>query len=137
MRSTCIDNCEILIGLHVSDELLKLAEEGFGRYIDKTEMENDKILEPRKCFSAFIKNDIRDVDPNVFRGLNENDCSAESYEANYTKSMDIVMKKVALQYHTNKDLLFISPELDPTDSKYRYCTRNIQYKSSKHFYSLP
>ena len=137
MRYTCIDNWEILIGLHVSDELLKLAEEGFGRYIDKTEMENDKILEPHKCFSAFVKNDIRDVDPNVFRGLNENDCSAESYEVNYTKSMDIVMKKVALQYHTNKDLLFISPELDPIDRKYRYCTRNIQYESSKHFYSLP
>ena len=126
----------MLISLHVSDELLKLAKEGFGRYIDKTEMENDKILEPRKCFSAFVKNDIRDVDPNIFRGLNENDCSAELYEVNYTKSMDIVMKKVALQYHTNKDLLFISPELDPTDSKYRYHSRNIQYESSKHFYSL-
>ena len=126
----------MVIGLHVSNELLKFAEEGFGQYIDKTEMENDKILEPRKCFSAFFKNDIRDVDPNVFRGLNENDCSAESYEVNYTKSMDIVMKKVALQYHTNKDLL-ISLELDPTDSKYRYCTRNIQYESSKHFYSFP
>ena len=90
----------MVIGPHVSDELLKLAEEGFSRYIDKTEMENDKILEPRKCFSAFIKNDIRDVDPNIFRGLNENDCGAESYKVNYTKSMDIVMKKVALQYHT-------------------------------------
>ena len=53
----------MLISLHVSDELLKLAKEGFGQYIDKTEMENDKILEPRKCFSAFMKNDIRDVDP--------------------------------------------------------------------------
>ena len=83
----------MLISLHVSDELLKLAEEGFGQYIDKTEMENDKILEPRKCFSAFVKNNIRDVDPNIFRGLNENDCSAELYEVNYTKSMDIVMKK--------------------------------------------
>ena len=137
MQSTCIDNLEIIIGLHVSDELLKLAEEGFGRYIDKTEMENDKILEPCKCFSAFVKNNIREVDPNIFHGLNENDCSAESYKVNYTKSMDIVMKKVALQYHTNKDLLFISPELDPIDSKYRYCTRNIHYKSSKHFSSLP
>ena len=126
----------MLISLHVSDELLKLAKEGFSWYIDKTEMENDKILEPRKCFSAFMKNDIRDVDPNIFHGLNENDCSAESYEVNYTKSMDIVMKKVALQYHTNKDLLFISPELGPMDSKYRYRSRNIQYKSSKHFYSL-
>ena len=136
MRSTCIDNWEMLICLHVSDELLKLAEEGFGRYIDKTEMENDKILEQRKCFSAFVKNDIRDVNPNIFRGLNESDCSAESYEVNYNKSMDIVMKKVALKYHTNKDLLLISPELDPTDSKYRYRTINIQYESSKNFYSL-
>ena len=50
--------------------------------------------------------------------------------------MDIVMKKVALKYHTNKDLLLISPELDPMDSKYRYHTINIQYKSSKNFYSL-
>ena len=136
MQSTCIDNWEMLICLHVSDELLKLSEEGFGRYIDKTEMENDKILEQRKCFSAFVKNDIRDVDPNVFHGLNESDCSAESYEVNYNKSMDIVMKKVALKYHTNKDLLVISLGLDPTDSKYRYCTINIQYGSSKNFYSL-
>ena len=45
-------------------------------------------------------------------------------------------KKVALKYHTNKDLLLISPELDPTDSKYRYRTINIQYESSKNFYSL-
>ena len=99
-------------------------------------MENDKILEQRKCFSAFVKNDIRDVNPNIFCGLNKNDCSAESYEVNYNKSMDIVMKKVALKYHTNKDLLVISPELDPTDSKYRYRTINIQYKSSKNVYSL-
>ena len=126
----------MLICLHVSDELLKLAKEGFSRYIDKTEMENDKILEQRKCFPASVKNNIRDVDPNIFRGLNESDCSAESYEVNYNKSMDIVMKKVALKYHTNKDLLFISLELDPTDSKYRYRTINIQYESSKNFYSL-
>ena len=75
----------MLICLDISDQLLKLAEEGFSRYIDKTEMENDNILEQRKCFSAFEKNDIRDVDPNIFHGLNENDCSAESYEVNYNK----------------------------------------------------
>ena len=79
-----------------SDELVKLEEEGFGRYIDKTDMEKDKIMDARKCFSAFVKNDIRDVDPNIFRGLNENDCNAESYEKHYMTSMDIVMKKVAL-----------------------------------------
>ena len=101
-----------------SDELVKLAHEGLGRYVDKTEMEKDKIMEPRKCFSAFVKNDMRDVNPSIFRGLNENDGNAESYKSHYTPSMDIVMKKIALQYHTNKDYLIISPELDPMDSKY-------------------
>ena len=104
---------------------MKLDAEGFGRYIDKTQMESDKIMEPRKCFSAFVKNDIRDVDPNIFRGLNENECNAQIYDNCYVRSMDIVMKKVALQYHTNKELLLISPELDPTDSKYKH-TLNIQ-----------
>ena len=101
----------------IVDELQKLAEEGFGRYVDKTEMENDKILDQRKCFSAFVKNDIRDVEANFFRGLNENDCSVEVYEAKYIEPMDIVMKKVAVNYHTNRELLVISPELEPTDSK--------------------
>ena len=124
----------MLIFIDISDELLKLAEEGFGWYIEKTEMENDNILEQRKYFSAFVKNDIRDVDPNLFCGLNENDCSVESYKNNYNKSMDIVMKKVALKYHANKDLRHISPELDTMDSKYRHGTINIQYESCKNFY---
>ena len=105
------------IGNSIVDELQKLAEEGFGRYVDKTEMENDQILDQRKCFSAFVKNDIRDVEANFFRGLNENDCSIEVYETKYNEVMDIVMKKVAVNYHTNRELLVISPELEPTDSK--------------------
>ena len=84
------------IGNLIVDELQKLAEEGFSRYVDKTEMENDKILDQRKCFSAFVKNDIRDVEA---KGLNENDC------AKYNRTMDIAMKKVAVHYHTNRDLL--------------------------------
>ena len=81
-------------------------------------MEIDKILDQGKCFSAFVKNDIKDVEANFFQGLNENDCSVEVYEAKYIEAMDIVMKKVAVHYHTNRELLVISPELDPTDSKY-------------------
>ena len=96
------------------------------------------MITPNVLLSMYLKINISIVIyySDIFRGLNENDCSAESYKVNYTKSMDIVMKKVALQYHTNKDLLSISPELDPTDSKYGYHSRNIQYESSKHFYSL-
>ena len=121
------------IGNKISDELQKLADEGFGRYIDKTEMESDKILEQCKCFSAFVKNDIQDMEPHFFRGLNENDCSPEVYEAKYIEPMDIVMKKVAIHYHTNRDLLVISPELDPTDSKYICYIVSLQYKYSIRF----
>ena len=81
-------------------------------------METDKVLESKKCFNAFIKNDIRDMDETFFRGLPDNECSAAMYEKNYNEPMDISMKKVALQYHTNKDYLVISPEVDPSDSMY-------------------
>ena len=103
-----------------ADELIKLAQEGFGRYVDRSEMETDKFLETKKCFSAFIKNDIRDMDDTFFRGLPDNECSAAMYEKNYTDPMDITMKKVALQYHTNLRYLAISPEMDPSDSKYNF-----------------
>ena len=51
-----------------------------------------------------------------FRGLPDNECSDAMYAKNYNEPMDITMKKVALQYHTNKDYLAISPEVDPSDS---------------------
>ena len=97
--------------------MIKLAEEGFGRYVDKSEMEKDKIMDPRKCFSAFVKNDITEIEESFFRGLNDSDCNSETYERNYIKSMDLTMKKIAINYHSNKSLLVISPEMDPTDSK--------------------
>ena len=100
-----------------ADELIKLAQEGFGRYVDRSEMEADKVLETKKCFSAFIKNDITDVEDTFFRGLPDNECSASMYEKKYTDPMDMSMKKVALQYHTNLRYLPITPEMDPSDSK--------------------
>ena len=109
--------------------MIKLAEEGFGRYVDKSEMENDKVMDPRKCFSAFVKNDITEVEETFFRGLNDTDCNRETYEKNYFKSMDLTMKKIAVNYHTNKSLLVISPELEPTESKCIQLFQNIIKKS--------
>ena len=42
----------------ISDEIIKLHNEGLGTYVDKAKMESDGILHVRKCFSAFVKNDV-------------------------------------------------------------------------------
>ena len=42
----------------IAVELKKLECEGFGVYIDKNRMENDKIFPSKNCFAAFVKKDI-------------------------------------------------------------------------------
>ena len=66
----------------LSDELMKLLEEGLGVYIDKLQMENDRVLEQQKCFSAFVKNDICNIDVSIFRTVGDNECNAAMYETN-------------------------------------------------------
>ena len=89
----------------IADELLKLHTEGLGVFVQKMTMEKDKVLHPRKCFSAFVKNDITRIDKNIFKRVQDIDCDGELYEANYNKTMDINMKKVAFQYHPHKENL--------------------------------
>ena len=103
--------------LHIYiDELNKLTDEGFGVCVDKNQMEKDKVLDQKKCFSAFIKNDICDIDIAIFHTVGDMDCDLQTYETNYDKPMDLVMKKVAVKYHTHPDYLVISPESQPTNS---------------------
>ena len=80
-------------------------------------MEKDKVFEQKKCFSAFIKNDVRDIDIAIFCTVGDMDCDFHTYETNYDKPMDLVMKKVAMKYHTHPDYLVISPESEPSNSK--------------------
>ena len=68
-------------------------------------MEKDKVLHPRKCFLAFVKNDITRIDESIFRCVRDFECDAELYESNYDKSMELPMKKVAFHYHPNKETL--------------------------------
>ena len=75
-------------------------------------MEKDKVLHPRKCFSAFVKNDITCIDKSIFRYVRE--CDAELYESNYDKSMEVPVKKVAFHYHSNKETLQLSAETNPS-----------------------
>ena len=107
-----------MLNTYIADELLKLHAEGLGVYVDKATMERDKVLHARKCFSAFIKNDIREIDHNIFKSVRDVDCDAELYEVNYNKSMELANKKVAFQYHPKKESLILSAETNPTQSKY-------------------
>ena len=109
-----------MLNIYIADELLKLHGEGLGVYVDKATMDKDKVLHTRKCFSAFIKNDITKIDHNIFKSVCDFDCDAELYEANYNKTMELANKKVAFHYHPNKESLVLSAETNPTQSKYSY-----------------
>ena len=99
----------------ISDEIIKLQDEGLGTYIDKVKMETNGILHVRKCFSAFIKNDVKNVD--VFKCVCDPECDPEMYANNYYKTMDLTFKKVALQYHPQGENLPLTAETNPTQSK--------------------
>ena len=101
----------------ISDEIIKLDDEGLGIYIDKAKMETDGILHVRKCFSAFIKNDVKNVNPDIFKGVRDPECDVEMYANNYYKTMDLTFKKVALQYHPQEENLPLTAETNPTQSK--------------------
>ena len=101
----------------ISDEIIKLDDEGLGTYVDKAKMETDGILHVRKCFSAFIENDVKNVNPDIFKDVCDPECDAEMYANNYYKTMDLTFKKVALQYHPQGEKLQLTAETNPTQSK--------------------
>ena len=97
--------------------MTKLSKEGFGRYVDKDEMARDKVLPPRNCFCAYVKMDIDNLNDTFFEMVRDKDCEPELYTANYDKSIDDNMKKIAMKYAIDKDEIRISPCQDDVDSK--------------------
>ena len=80
-------------------------------------MEQEEVLlNVRKCFTAFVKNDIRNVDPNIFKYVRDPECNADMYTTNYDKSMDVSMKKIAFKYSPYRENLQLSAETNATDS---------------------
>ena len=97
-------------------ELKKLEEEGFGVYVDKSRMEQDKIFPIKNCFAAFVKKDILDLPDKFFDMTKSSDCNRDVYVSNYDRDMDINLKKVAAVYHADKHRLTISLETNMSDS---------------------
>ena len=122
--------------IYFTDELTKLSKEGFAQYVDKEEMAKDKVLPPRNCFCAYMKMDIENLNSSLFEMVQDKDCGPELYTANYDKSIDDNLKKVAMKYALDKDDIRISPCENDAESKfyilYKYSVkifgRNIQQK---------
>ena len=57
-----------------------------------------------EMFLAFIKKDIRNLDISFFNMVEDSNCDAKTYKVNYNKSMNIILKKVAMKYHMNKEV---------------------------------
>ena len=110
-------------------ELKKFEEEGFGVYVDKSQMEHDKIFLIKNCFAAFVKKDILDLPDKFFDMTKSFNCNREVYVTNYDKDMDISLKKVAALYHADKHRLTISLETNMSDSFFRII-KGIPYKYS-------
>ena len=107
---------------------MKLHREGYGRYVSKAEMARDKVLIQKHCFTAFVKCDPRTLDDSFFTTVQDKDCTPDLYLTNYDKPIDDNMKKVAMKYALDKDILLITP-LD-TDSPSKNAKLNIRYKYS-------
>ena len=80
-------------------------------------MARDKVLPPRNCFCAYVKMDINNLNDTFFEMVQDKDCGPQLYTANYDKSMDDNMKKIAMKYAVDKDDIRISPCEDYVDSK--------------------
>ena len=119
-----------------ADELLKLSNADYGRLITKRQMARDKLFEARYCFSAFVKRDIRTLPHSFFNCVRDKDCTPNAYSNNYDKPIDDTMKKVAIKYAPDKDILLISPLETDSPSKCQKYSTEIFYIYIQHKYSM-
>ena len=80
-------------------------------------MARDRVLPSRNCFCAFVKRDIRSLNEDFFNAVHDRDCTKEVYITNYDKPIDDNMKKVAMKYARDKDILLITPLQTDSQSK--------------------
>ena len=101
----------------LADELVKLLEEHFGTYVDKETMARDKVLPAQNCFCAFVKHDIRGLSDDFFKIVRDRDCTPNTYITNYDKPIDDSMKKVAIKYSLDREIMLITPLNTDTESE--------------------
>ena len=80
-------------------------------------MARDKVLPTRNCFCAFMKCDIQGLSDDFFMAVQDRDCTKLAYMENYDKPIDDPLKKVAIKYSLDRDILLISPLETDSSSK--------------------
>ena len=103
-----ISDINILILIVISVELRKLQDEGYLCYVDRKEMQNDKLFPANNCFSTLIKKDILDMPDKFFHLAVDPECNRDMYTKNFDKKMDSTMKKVTAKYHGSERNIFMS-----------------------------
>ena len=98
-------------------ELKKLQDEGYVRYVDRKEMQKDKLFPANNCFSALVKKDVDDIPESFFQVSVDPECNRDMYIKNYDKKMDIPMKQVTAKYHDSGRNVFLSVPSNISDSK--------------------
>ena len=78
-----------------SVELKKLQEEGFGKYVDRNDMQKDKVLPSNSCLSVFVKRDVLDLPEKFFSMAMNPEFTPELYTTNYDRQMDSTMKRIS------------------------------------------
>ena len=78
----------IVILIVISVELRKLQDEGYLHYVDRKEMQNDKLFPANNCFSTLIKKDILDMPDKFFHLAVGPECNRDMYTKNFDKKMD-------------------------------------------------
>ena len=95
----------IVVLLLIAVELRKLQDEGYLCYVDRKEMQSDKLFRANNCFSTLIKKDILDMPDKIFQLAVDPECNM--YTKNFDKKMDSTMKKVTAKYHGGERNIFM------------------------------
>ena len=108
--------------LEISDELRRLAEEGYGIMISRRQMKADKIFPSNECFGAFLKLKYNDIDKHFFElcpSFSQSEGDKEHiYIDNMGKGMCDKCIKILHQYHPRGEAI-IDPSRDRRGSKPR------------------
>ena len=94
-----------------------MQEEGYVRYVDRKEMQKDKLFPANNCFSALVKKDVDELPESFFQVSVDPECNRDMYIKNYEKKMDLGMKQVTAKYHDSGRNIFLSVPSNISDSK--------------------
>ena len=92
----------------ISDELLKLGDEGYGIFISKDAMHRDGILAFNQCANVFLKGEVSFLPRKFFTLCADRDLTDNVYVSNFNKNIDSTVKRIVRKYHPHKEYIFMS-----------------------------